>query len=57
MDFKDLKKIKDIVYHKNYIPRFMTLLLGVTLLAINYNLFLILFLFELSWNQMNFNLL
>lgn len=41
MDFKDLKKIKDIVYHKNYIPRFMTLLLGVTLLAINYNLFLI----------------
>ena len=34
MDFIDLKKIKDIVYWKNFLSRFFVLLVGVTLLAI-----------------------
>lgn len=41
MDLLDLKKIKDIVYRKNYISRFLILLFGVTILALNYNLFLV----------------
>ena len=41
MDFIDLKKIKDIVYWKNFLSRFFVLLVGVTLLALNYNLFLV----------------
>jgi len=41
MELIDLNKMKEMVYHKNYIPRFLTLILGVTLLALNYNLFLV----------------
>lgn len=41
MDFIDLNKIKDFVYWKNFLSRFITLLFGVTLLALNYNLFLV----------------
>lgn len=41
MDFIDLNKIKDFVYWKHFLSRFITLLFGVTLLALNYNLFLV----------------
>lgn len=41
MDLIDLQKIKDLVNKKNIIPRFFTLFLGVTFLALNYNLFLV----------------
>lgn len=41
MDFIDLKKIKDIVTHKNYIRRSIVLFFGITLLAFIYNMFLI----------------
>ena len=41
MELFKTSKIKDLVYHKNYIPRFLVLLIGVTILALNYNLFLV----------------
>lgn len=41
MELLDLKKIKDIVYWKNFLTRFIVLLFGVTILALNYNLFLV----------------
>lgn len=41
MDVINSKKIKELVFEKNYIRRFLVLLLGVTLLALIYNLFLI----------------
>lgn len=41
MDVINSKKIKELVFEKNYIRRFFVLLLGVTLLALIYNLFLI----------------
>lgn len=41
MELIDLNKIKDVVYWKNFFLRFIILLVGVTLLALNYNLFLV----------------
>lgn len=41
MDLFHHKKIKELVYQKHYIERFFVLLIGVTLLALVYNLFLI----------------
>jgi uncharacterized membrane-anchored protein YitT (DUF2179 family) len=41
MELIDIKKIKDLVYWKNFLSRFFVLLFGVTLLALNYNLFLV----------------
>lgn len=37
----NMKEIKELIYHKHYIQRFIVLLMGVTLLALIYNLFLI----------------
>ena len=41
MDLIDLHKIKDLVWHKNLIPRIFVLFIGVTLLAFTYNMFLV----------------
>ncbi len=41
MEIIDTKKIRDFVTHKNLIRRFFLLLIGVTILALIYNLFLI----------------
>ncbi len=41
MDFMDIKKISELVNRKNFLIRFVGLLLGVTLLALVYNLFLL----------------
>jgi len=41
MELFSTVKIKELVYQKNYIRRFLILLIGVTILALNYNLFLV----------------
>ncbi len=41
MELFKTEKIKDLVYQKNYISRFIILLIGVTLLALVYNVFLV----------------
>lgn len=41
MERKEFKKIRDIVYYRHFFRRFFMLLIGVTLLALVYNIFLV----------------